>query len=914
MYRGIYEFNLGCFMINNLKKKISLRQEVLSPVLYKTLISVSLGFLGFIGTFFALRFKVDQFNLDFVWSMILPMLVAQAWGAKYGLLSSVAGLSAFHSFYLWHNEGWACFVSFFVTLIWFALHGYGAEKRKQFKMYRYNIYVVEIFSLLINSILYFIIFSLAIKYNNHYLYKDVINTVNIGDLNIFFIKRIVQDFFILIGCDTLLLLSSVKKLFLFKIESKSRYNGTILARILATCISFCFLSVFIEYLLHLRNNPFVLSKIVDVRDVIYFIIFIMLCMVTGNVIVHYLEKKQKAEELVIQSQRKYNDIFGNIMNLYSEISIDGTIIEISPSVKKILGYEQCEVIDKNIEIIYKKLDFRKQVLDCLFDGKNVENLEIEGRMKDGTICIFLVNFKLVNTEDGLIRIIGIGRDVTDYVEARRKQTEVQEEYKIIFDKMLEGMIVSEFSYDEVNEPIDVIAVKANQAIEKHLSLKVSDTIGNTYIKSLRGNKSTLKKFHNVLKTDAPLQYEAFTQKFNRYLLLNVFKLNNKQIGIMFHDISHLKQLEANQREMAERLEAVFESTDDTIYSIDRNYRVLNFNSALKDYFKLSYNVKIENGQSILEILPDEVARKWKVFYDNAMSKGKHSFEYYVNNEERYMKIVFNPIYHNGEICGTAVFSKNITKRKKAEQELIKINKELEYLVEERTKELRNTLTELEAFTYTVSHDLKSPLRAIDGYSRIILEDYEETLEKEAVKMITNITNVSCDMIKLIDRVLQYAITSKENIQKEKVNINEMFINVFDEIKSTCGERNIEFNIETEMQTVTADQMLIRQVVYNILSNAVKFTKNKDIALINVGCLQNYNEKIFYVEDNGDGFDMKYSTKLFTMFQRLHSKEEYEGSGIGLAIVHKIVQKHGGWTRIESKLHKGTKVYFTLPIE
>lgn len=901
-------------MINNLRKKISQRQKVLSHVLYKTLISVGLGIIGFIGTFFVLRIEVDQFNLDFVWSMIFPMLVTQAWGIKYGLLSSVVGLSAFHPFYLWQNEGLACFVSFFSTIVWFILHGYGVEKRKQSKMHFYNMYFIEIFCLLINLVVNFFLLPFSIKYNLHSWYNETITTVNIGDLNIFFIKRIVQDFFIITGCDMLLLLPSMRKLFLFNVESKSRHNATILARALAICIIFCFLSVLIEYLLHLRDNPFISYQIIDVRDVIYFIILIMFCMVTGSVTVRYLEKKQKAEELVKERERKYHNVIENINDIYCETLINGTIVEISPSVKNTLGYERHEIIGKNIEMLYREPEYMKQVIKRLMKVGNMENLEFEMIKKDGKVCIHLINLKLVNTEDGLIKIIGIGRDVTDYVEAKRKQTEIQEEYKIIFDKILDGMIVSEFIYDEDGGIIDAIAVKVNQAIEKHLGLKVSDVIGNEYIKSFGGNKSTLEKFHNILKTDIPLQYEAFTPRFNRYLLLNVFKLNNKQVVIMFHDISELKKLEAKRIEMAGRLEAVFESTDDSIYSIDRNYRMLNFNSALKDYIKRSYNIEIKEGQSMLEFLPDEIAKEWKSFYDNAMSREKYSFEYYITHEKRYVEVLFNPIYHNGEVCGTSVFIKDITKRKKAEQELMNINKELEYLVEERTRELRSILTELEAFTYTVSHDLKSPLRAIDGYSRMLLEDYGETLEKEAVKMISNIANVSCDMIELIDRVLEYSTTSKENIQKEIVDIREMFTSVFYELRTTDSKRNIEFRIEAEMPMVTADKTLIRQVVYNILSNAVKFTKNKESAIINVGCLQNHSEQIFYIKDNGVGFHMKYANKLFTMFQRLHNKEEYEGSGIGLATVYKIVQKHGGRTWIESELNKGTKIYFTLPIE
>lgn len=901
-------------MINIQEKKIKLRHEIVSQDLYKTIVAISLGLLGFAGTFFTLKINVGMIRLDFIWSLLFPMLVTQAWGRKYGLISLFIGLGAFYPFYLWLNEGWGCVVGFSNTIVWFILHGYGAEKRKQLKKYIYNIFLIEVLCLLIASVFYFFIYPLSIKYNSYFFYKNTIATISIGTLRICFIKVIVQNFFVLIVCDVLLLLPNMKKLFLYDIESKSRNNEAILARAVAICIGFWFLAILIENLLPLRDNPLVLSRIFDDRDVIYLIILIMFCMTTAGVTIRYLEKRHKAEELVKRSEKKYHDIFENIMNLYCETLIDGTIVEISPCAKNILGYDRYELIGKNVESIFINPESRKTMIEQLLKEKSIENLEFEGRKKDGTSCNLLINFRLVSTEDGIMKIISVTRDMTDYMEAKRKQAEVQEEYKLIFDKMIDGIIINEFIYNEANEPVDAIAVKANPAIERHLGLKVADVIKNTYTKSFEVSKSELKRLHDILITDIPLQCEAFTPKLNRHLLVNVFKVNNKQVGIMFHDISELKQLEAKKREMAEYLEAVFESTDDIIYSVDRNYHILNFNSSLKDYIKRSYNFEIESGRSMLEFLPGKIAQKMKYYYDNAMKSGRYSFEYHSEHEKRYNEVFLNPIYHNGEICGTAVFIKDITKRKEAEQQLIKINQELEHLVEERTSELRSTLTELEAFTYTVSHDLKSPLRAIDGYSRIILEDYGNAIEKEVAQMITNIANVSCDMINLIDRVLQYSISSKASVQKERVNIEKMFINVFNELKTTCMERSIEFNIETEIPIVAADQILIRQAVYNILSNAIKFTKNKGISIISVSCIQNRNEYVFKIKDNGAGFDMKYSKKLFTMFQRLHNKDEYEGNGIGLATVYKIIQKHGGRTWIESELNKGTNTYFTLPME
>lgn len=532
------------------------------------------------------------------------------------------------------------------------------------------------------------------------------------------------------------------------------------------------------------------------NNVIY-IILLLLGLISVGLRTWYLELKQKSGK---GKARKCQYIYSNVMNLYSETLIDGTIAEIAPSVSKTLGYEQQELIGRNIDIIYKDPMLRKQILCRLQSENSIDNVEFEAIRKDGTACILLVNFTLLHTRNKTSRIIGIGKDVTEYVQAKKKQAELQEE------------------------------------------------------------------------------------------------------------------LEARQRELTERLEAIFESTEDMIYSIDRDYCILNCNSPLRDYMQRNYQADIEQGHCILEYMPEKEARKWKAFYDTALEKTRFNFECYIEHENRYIEVCFNAIFHNGEICGTAVFTKDITKKKEVEQQLIVGNQNLEQLVEERTAELRNTLSELEAFTYTVSHDLKAPLRAIEGYSRIILEDYQDTLVQDAKLMIASITRVSSDSLNLIDRVLQYSTTTKAGLQKENVDIGEIFSSVFKEVYAACPERSICFYLEEAMPVVFADPILIRQLIYNLLSNAVKFTKNRESARISAGCTVREKEWIFYIEDNGAGFNMKYAKKLFTMFQRLHDKEEFEGCGIGLATVYKIIQKHKGRTWIESELNQGTKVFFTLPME
>jgi light-regulated signal transduction histidine kinase (bacteriophytochrome) len=230
----------------------------------------------------------------------------------------------------------------------------------------------------------------------------------------------------------------------------------------------------------------------------------------------------------------------------------------------------------------------------------------------------------------------------------------------------------------------------------------------------------------------------------------------------------------------------------------------------------------------------------------------------------------------------------------------------------RTLELKNAIKTLEAFTYTVSHDLKAPIRAIDGYSRIILEDFHESIEEDNVEMILNIRNICKEMIAMINKLLEYSTTAGLLVQKKQLDINEMFENIFNELRTSYLERNIQLKTETKLPKVMADKILLKQAIYNLLANAVKFTRDKEISLIIVGCITEENEYIFYVKDNGVGFDMEFSAKLFGLFQRLHTPEEFEGSGIGLITVQNIIQKHGGRVWIEGQIDIGATVYFSLP--
>ena len=244
--------------------------------------------------------------------------------------------------------------------------------------------------------------------------------------------------------------------------------------------------------------------------------------------------------------------------------------------------------------------------------------------------------------------------------------------------------------------------------------------------------------------------------------------------------------------------------------------------------------------------------------------------------------------------------REITKRIQAEEEIKSYSAKLE-----------NANKELETFAYSVSHDLRTPLRAIDGFSRILIEDFTEKLDDEGRRVLNVIRNNTVRMGQLIDDILSFSHLGRIEMNVLDIDMEKLARSVVNELKPTVNDRNVELIIDT-LPPSQGDKAMIREVMVNLINNAIKFTRPRTAARIEIGGRADNSENSYFVRDNGVGFDMNYQNKLFGVFQRLHSQDEFEGTGIGLALVKQVITRHGGRVWAEGKVDEGAVIHFTLP--
>jgi len=348
---------------------------------------------------------------------------------------------------------------------------------------------------------------------------------------------------------------------------------------------------------------------------------------------------------------------------------------------------------------------------------------------------------------------------------------------------------------------------------------------------------------------------------------------------------------------------------------DTSFCVTDWNPAAEKIF--GYSKQDALGKTAIElIIPDEslpcVGAIWRALLENHGGTRSTNSNITKNKTNITCEWYNTPLVAgNGEVIGVASLVNDVTKRINTEIELKAHREHLEELVEQRTTELTNINQELESFSYSVSHDLRAPLRHIDGFSRVLQEDHTKQLNKEGQQQLQRIRSSAQRMGQLIDDLLVLSRVSRGNVERESLNLSSMAQDIFNKLQHYDTDRKVSINIQSEI-LASADHRLIHVLLENLIGNAWKYTSKTDHANISFNAKKNEKgEAVFCLRDNGAGFDMKYAERLFTPFKRLHSDREFEGTGIGLATVQRIINRHAGRVWATAETGKGAAFYFTL---
>lgn len=516
------------------------------------------------------------------------------------------------------------------------------------------------------------------------------------------------------------------------------------------------------------------------------------------------------------------------------------------------------------------------------------------------------------------QIVGVSCAAFDITE--RKQAEIAlQESRELFESFMQYSPTTAFIKDRSGRYLYV-----NSFIEKTFKRSRNEWLGKTDFDLFPSEAAQQWRENDLLVLNEGKTLQALEtvplEDGDHYFISFKFPLQNlageQLIAGMSLDISEQKRTEAALRESEARFRHLADTAPVLIWMSDTTKLCNYFNKSWLDFTGRTMEQELGNGW-LEDVHPDDFQHCFDTYTSSFEARQEFKMEYRLRRFDGEYRWVLDhgiPRYTpDGEFLGYIGSCIDIHDRKQAEEQIRQLNEELEYRVKQRTEQLQATNKELEAFSYSVSHDLRAPLRHINGFVDLLQKRIgtSAALDKTSHHYLKTISDTTKEAGKLVDDLLSFSRMGRTEMRLTTIDLNQLWQEVWRDMQQDIDGRNIEWQIDS-LPIVQADPTMLRLVLRNLVENAVKYTRPRTQAKIQINSTSNEHETIICVRDNGVGFDMQYVNKLFGVFQRLHTNEQFEGTGIGLANVQRIIHRHGGQVWAEAELDRGAAFYFSLP--
>jgi PAS domain S-box-containing protein len=630
-----------------------------------------------------------------------------------------------------------------------------------------------------------------------------------------------------------------------------------------------------------------------------------------------ITERKKAEEALRTSEQLYRAIGESIDYGVWVCAPDGRNIYASESFLKMVGITQEQCSNFGWGDVLHPDDSERTIeawKECVKTGSD---WDIEHRFKgvDGQWHHVLARGVAVRDEMGLITSwAGINLDISELKIAEVALRESEDKFKYIFDHSVIGksitlptgeMSVNQAFCDMLGYSHDELIKTKWQDISYHDDIELTQNILKSLLSGEKDSARFLKRYIHkngtIVWTDVGTVLRRSEKGKPLYFLTAI------------SDITERKRAEDELRLQSEIMSHMAEA----VYLVKMHDGIIVFaNSKFEELFGYQQGEMIGKHVSIVNAPTDKSPEETsKEIMESLAEKGYWKGE--VKNIRKdgtsfwtYASVTIFDHSAFGEVLISV--QRDITDRKIAESQIRQLNEELESRVIQRTEQLQAANRELEAFSYSVSHDLRAPLRAIHSFTTILQQDYGKVIDEEGNRICNIIETSSVRMGQLIDDLLAFSKVGRTGLEHVIIDMELLAKSVYSELSTPEEQKRITFTVE-RLEAASGDSVLMRQVLTNLLSNALKYTSKNETANIKIGSESGDKEIIYYVKDNGVGFDMKYSNKLFGVFQRLHSAKEFDGNGVGLAIVQRIIHRHEGRVWAEGEKGNGATFYFALPL-